>query len=201
MRKGLLFVISGPSGAGKGSIYKGVLERLDMDFSVSMTTRAPRPDEVDGKDYYFVTEEEYRLVLEEDGFLERAQVYGNHYGTPKAEVLDRLEKGRDVLLDIDVQGALQVRKNFPAGVLIFILPPSMEELRRRLTGRGTETEEVINKRLGQAMQELGYVGKYDYCVINDRLDEATEQVIGIIRTEHLRVSEEIDDLIEKYKVE
>ena len=147
MGKGLLYVISGPSGAGKGTICKRVLDELDIDLSISMTTRKPREGEVHGVNYYFVTKEEFQERIAEDGFFEYAQVYENYYGTPKQMVMEQLAKGRDVLLEIDTQGALNVKKAYPEGVAIFLLPPSLEELRKRLTGRGTETPEAIELRL------------------------------------------------------
>jgi len=201
MNKGLLFVVSGPSGAGKGTICKKLLRKIDIDLSVSMTTRKPRRGEIDGKNYYFVSTEEFLDVLKNDGFLEHANVYGNHYGTPKKVVLEKLDQGRDVVLEIDIQGALRIRESYPKGIFIFILPPSMAELRKRITGRGSETEDDINLRLGETLKEVSYIDKYDYCVINGEIDEAVSRVAAIIIAEHSRVSEDIYELIANYKEE
>ena len=202
MAKGRLFVISGPSGAGKGSISKRILAEVpDLVYSVSMTTRPPRPDEVNGRNYYFVTREEFEKTLAEDGLLEYAQVYGEYYGTPRAMVMESLSKGMDVVLEIDIQGAMNIRRTYPKGVLIFILPPSMGELRKRITGRGSESEGSIELRLGEALKEIAYIDKYDYCVVNGDLDEAVERVKAIITAEHSRVEEDIYELIEEYKEE
>lgn len=201
MAKGQLFIVSGPSGVGKGTIAGRLLEEMDITFSVSMTTRAPRPGEVDGVDYYFVTDEEFDKTIAEDGFLEYAGNFGNRYGTPKKQIVDLLNQGKDVLLDIDIQGAINVKKSYPKGVFIFILPPSMTELRKRITGRGTETEESLNKRLGKALEEISYIDKYDYCIVNGELEEAIARAKAILIAEHSRVSEDIYELIEKYKEE
>ena len=201
LHKGKLFIISGPSGTGKGTICKALKEETDIDISVSMTTRQPRTGETDGVSYYFVDKEKFRETIENDGLLEYAEVYGNYYGTPKAKVVEKLESGRDVILEIDIQGALKVKENYPEGVFIFILPPSMEELRKRITGRGTETEECINMRLSQTLKEISYIDKYDYCVINDEVKAATGRVRSIISAEHSRVTQNVYGLIERYKEE
>jgi len=200
--KGRLLVVSGPSGAGKGSISKRIVEEVeDLIYSISMTTRAPRPDEIDGKNYYFVTHKEFEQTIEENGFLEYAKVYGEYYGTPRAKVMQYLEEGKDVVLEIDIQGAMNIRKSYPKGVLIFILPPSMAELRKRITGRGSETKSDIELRLGEALKEIAYIDKYDYCVVNGDLDEAVSRVKAIIIAEHSRVEEDIYELIQEYKEE
>lgn len=201
MAKGQLFVISGPSGVGKGTIANRLLNEVDITFSVSMTTRAPRPGEVNGVSYYFVSDEEFDKTIAEDGFLEYAGNFGNRYGTPKAPIIELLNSGKDVLLDIDIQGAINVKKSYPKGVFIFILPPSMAELRKRITGRGTETEDSLNKRLGKALEEISYIDKYDYCIVNGELEEAIARAKAILIAEHSRVSEDIYDLIDKYKEE
>lgn len=195
---GKLFIISGPSGAGKGTIANRILEETDLEFSVSMTTRAPREGEIDGVHYYFVDEDTFLKNIDEGGFLEHASVYGKRYGTPKAAILERLEKGTDVLLDIEMQGALQIKENYPDGVFIFILPPSMAELRKRLTGRGTETQEDIEMRLSKTLSEIEYVDKYDYLVVNGELEEAVNRVKAIIVAEHSKVTMTPEELIREY---
>ncbi|WP_163426989.1 guanylate kinase [Eubacterium pyruvativorans] len=201
-QNGKLFVISGPSGAGKGTIVNAVMDQADPSgtaLSISMTTREPRPGEEDGVNYFFVTKEEFRRQIEAGGFLEYAEVYDHYYGTPKSKVMEKLNQGKDVILEIDIQGALNVKKAFPEGVLIFILPPSMEVLRSRLTGRGTDAPEVIERRLSKTRGELAFIDRYDYGVVNDDLEEAVETVRAIMRAEHARVDENLHILIrEKY---
>lgn len=170
-------------------------------MSVSMTTREPRPGEVEGVNYYFVTPEKFLKVVDNDGFLEYAGVYGNHYGTPKEAVLRKLESGRDVILEIDIQGAMKIKGNYPKGVFIFILPPSMSELRKRITGRDSETESDIMLRLGESLKEISYIDKYDYVVVNGEVDEAVSRISAIIKAEHSKVTEDIYQLIEEYEKE
>jgi guanylate kinase len=202
MAKGRLFIISGPSGAGKGTICTRLLEETEkLFFSVSMTTRKPREGEIEGRDYYFVSEEKVLEMKAGDGFLESAYVYQDHYGTPRQMVMEKLDSGNDVVLDIDIQGAMSIKKVYPDGVFIFILPPSMAELRERITGRGTEENESIEVRMAGAKKEIAYIHKYDYCVVNGELEEAVCRVKAIITAEHSRVSEDIYELIEKYKEE
>lgn len=198
---GKLFIVSGPSGTGKGTICKRLIDETDVEISVSMTTRQPREGEIDGKSYYFTTKEDFQKAIADGGFLEWAEVYGNYYGTPKAKVEEKLAAGIDVLLEIDIQGALNVKEAYPNGIFIFILPPTMTELRKRLTGRGTDSEESINLRLSQTLKEVSYIDKYDYCVVNGDLDEAVARVKSIVIAEHSRVSKNIYNLIEQYKEE
>ena len=185
MRKGKLFIVSGPSGTGKGTICKKLLEMdPQLRLSVSVTTRAPREGEVDGREYHFITREQYMELLEDGGLLEHASVYGKTlYGTPRQPVIDWLEEGVDVILEIDVQGAFQVRENYPECILIFILPPSMEELEHRIRGRGSETEESIAARLGEAQREIDQSPRYDHRVVNEDLQQAVEDVQRIIEQE------------------
>lgn len=184
MQKGKLFVISGPSGAGKGTICKKILEADDnIRFSVSMTTRNPREGETDKVDYFFVSRQEFEKLLSEGGLLEHNCYVDNYYGTPKKQVTEWLSQGNDVILEIDFHGAFQVRESYPEAVLIFIMPPDIDELKARIIGRGTETEEIINKRLEEAMNDLAQADKYDYTVINNDLDTAVAQVQQIMRKE------------------
>ena len=201
MRKGRLFVLSGPSGAGKGTICKAVMAQGDPELalSVSMTTRAPRQGEVHGVSYFFVTQEEYDKTVEDDGFLEHAGIYGNCYGTPKAPVLDKLNSGTDVILEIEMQGAMQVKAAYPDARLIFVLPPSLEVLRERLRGRGTETEEQLERRTRSALEEIHKVSDYDYFVVNDKLEDAVAKVNAIISAGRQEV-DDADDIINKYEV-
>lgn len=187
MEEGLLVVISGPSGAGKGTICMQLL--MEMSFlkvSVSATTRKPREGEKDGIDYFFIEEEEFLKRVKNNEFLEYAKVYGNYYGTPKEEVFKQLKAGKDIILEIDIQGALQVKKNYPMGVFIFILPPSLTELKNRIEGRGTDSKEVILRRMESAYDELNYAFQYDYVVVNDRVDIATDKIKHIILAEKNR---------------
>lgn len=181
MRKGNLFVLSGPSGAGKGTLVKRVLQRVpDAWVSVSATTRQPRPGEVDGRDYFFLDQPRFDELVSQGGFLEWAHVHGNSYGTLRSRVQDRIDHGSQVIFEIDVQGAFQVKKAMPEAHLIFIEPPSLEELERRLRGRGTETEEVICNRMKTAEVELARKMEYDVQVVNDELERATEELVSYI---------------------
>ncbi|MGI6257655.1 MAG: guanylate kinase [Anaerovoracaceae bacterium] len=202
MNKGRLFVISGPSGAGKGTICKKVLsEHTDLNVSISVTTRPKREGEVHGENYFFVSPEEFERIRQEDGFLEHACVYENYYGTPKKAVLDTLSQGKDVVLEIDIQGAMSIKQAYPDGIFIYILPPSLAELTERIRTRGTESESAIQLRMSKAMSEISYIDKYDYCVINGDLESATEVVKAIILAEHARVPKDIYEIIDRYKEE
>lgn len=199
---GRLFVISGPSGAGKGTICKKLLESVDISISTSMTTRAPRPGEIDGKDYYFVTVDEFEEKIANGGMLEYARVFDNIYGTPKDMVIKQLERGRDVILEIDVQGGLQIKKKMPEqAVLVFVLPPDLITLRQRIIDRGTETEEVIDKRFNEAINEIKLIGEYDYYVVNDELDDAVYDLKAIIMAERRRVPNKIMPIVREYEKE
>lgn len=201
MNKGKLLVISGPSGVGKGTICKRIAEDLDVDVSVSMTTRKPRDGEEEGVSYYFVTHDEFQAEIARDGLLEYAQRYENYYGTPKARIIENLESGRDVILEIEMEGALKAKKAVPGAVLIFILPPSLAELRRRLEGRGTETKEAIEMRLSDTVGEIEYIKGYDYAVVNDNIEQAVADVEKIIAAEHMSTSGCAQQIIDKYKEE
>ncbi|MBP3372811.1 MAG: guanylate kinase [Clostridia bacterium] len=188
-RAGVLLVVSGPSGAGKGTVCTALRKiREDLKLSISVTTRQPRNGEVDGVHYFFKTVEEFAAMRDAGEFLEWAEVYGNFYGTPISFVKKTLEEGSDMLLEIDIQGALNVKKLIPEAVLVFIVPPSIEILHKRLAARGTETPEALALRCASATAELDYMEHYDYLVINDELDRATEDVAMILASEARRVS-------------
>jgi len=201
MEHGRLFVLSGPSGAGKGTICKELIRREGLDLSVSMTTRAPRDGEIHGKSYYFVSDEEFQKTIEEHGFLEYAKIYDHCYGTPRKYVMDMLAQGRDVILEIEMQGAFQVKSAYPNGTLIFVLPPSLAELRKRLIERGTEDEEEIQIRQQATLNEIALIHDYDYFVINDNLDDAVEKVRHIISAEHSKVTDAVRALVRRYEEE
>ncbi len=185
MKKGLLIVVSGPSGTGKGTVCGELLDSMpELAYSISATTRAPRAGEVDGKNYYFLTKERFEELIAEGGFLEYANVYGNYYGTPLIKIQERLAEGNDILLEIDTQGALEVMKKCPDGLFIFLLPPSLGELERRIRGRGSETEESLKKRLGNAKAEIAIGEKYKYVVVNDTVKKAVARIKSIIVAEH-----------------
>ncbi len=179
--RGILIVVSGFSGAGKGTLMKGLLGKYEnYALSVSMTTRAPRPGEKDGESYFFVDRETFERTIAQEGLIEYASYCGNYYGTPRAYVEEQLDAGRDVILEIEIQGALKVKERFPEALLLFVMPPSAEELKRRLMGRGTESEEVILQRLERASEEAEGIEQYEYLIINDKLEECVEQMHAII---------------------
>lgn len=193
--RGLLLVISGPSGAGKGTICKALIEKNSFWISVSATTRLPRQGEVEGKSYYFTSKEDFLERIERKDFLEYAEVYGNFYGTPKSKVIQMLEDGNDVILEIDIQGALKVKEAFKEGIFIFILPPSMEELKQRIIRRGSETRESLMTRFKSAYKEINYVSKYSYAVVNDTVEEAVKKIESIVVAERCRVDRMKDTII------
>jgi guanylate kinase len=186
--KGLLIVLSGPSGVGKGTVRKAIFSQLDTSFeySISMTTRSPREGEVDGIDYFFKTREEFEQLIEQGKLLEYAEFVGNFYGTPVDYVRETLDKGRDVFLEIEVQGARQVREKFPDGLFIFLMPPSLSELKNRIVTRGTETEDIINNRMSVAKEEIEMMHLYDYVVENDQISLACDRIKAIVIAEHCR---------------
>ncbi|MDO4156198.1 MAG: guanylate kinase [Oscillospiraceae bacterium] len=186
MRKGLLLVISGPSGCGKGTVLKEVMKKQNLYYSISMTTRQPREGEVDGVQYHFVSKEQFEMLIAQNGVLEHAEYCGNYYGTPREAVETMRNEGKDVILEIEVVGAAQVRENCPDAVSIFIAPPSIAELKRRLYGRGTESEETIQERIAQIDRELPCAVHYDYLVINDEVEVAAEEILQIIAAERIR---------------
>ena len=181
MRRGNLFIISGPSGAGKGTLVRELVGRVpDIWVSISVTTRAPRPGEVEGRHYFFISDAAFDDLVADDGLLEWAEVHGNRYGTPRAAVEQKVSQGRQVVLEIDPQGAFQVKCVAERSVLVFIMPPSWDELQRRLVGRGSETKAQVESRLDTAKRELELVGRYDHVVINDDVSRATDELVGII---------------------
>lgn len=197
-KQGIIAIISGFSGAGKGTVVSSLTEKYGYEVSVSATTRAPRDGEVDGKDYFFKTKEEFEQMIEKDELIEYARYVDNYYGTPKEYVLEQVAKGKDVLLEIEMQGALKVKEKFPEVSLIFITPPSAQELRRRLVNRGTESAEVIDKRIARAGEECAYMQDYDYIVVNDRLEECVEQMHHLLQSIHFAKNNQ-QDLIEKIR--
>ena len=193
--QGILVVVSGFSGAGKGTLMKELLKRYDnYALSISATTRAPREGETDGKEYFFVTKEQFEKMRDERKLIEYAQYVNNYYGTPKEYVEQKMAEGKDVILEIEIQGALKVKKRFPDALLLFVTPPSAEQLRRRLVGRGTETLEVINARLARAAEEASGMEAYDYLLINDDLDRCVEEMHQLIQLQHRKTSYHLDFL-------
>ena len=195
--RGLLIVFSGPSGVGKGTVRQEIFSTPDhkFEYSVSMTTRAQRPGEVDGKDYFFRSREEFEELIRNGQMLEYAEYVGNYYGTPLTYVNETLDKGIDVFLEIQVQGALQVKKKVPDAVFIFLTPPDLNELQERLVGRGTDSEEVIAQRIERAREEIALMSEYDYAIVNDEVPLAAERVKRVIEAEHFRV----DRVIGRYR--
>ncbi|MBR0104539.1 MAG: guanylate kinase [Firmicutes bacterium] len=198
--RGVLLIISGPSGSGKGTVAEILTREDDYFLSVSATTRAPRDYEIPGEHYYFMTKEEFLSKVRDGEFLEWAEFCGNCYGTPKKEIMERLDKGQNIILEIEVQGALQVKNEYPEAVLVFMIPPSAQELKKRLAGRGTETEEVILERLERALIELDVANMYDYLVINHVSDQTAEDLKGIVMAEKQKVSRN-KEIIQEFKGE
>jgi guanylate kinase len=196
MNKGLLIVVSAPSGCGKGTLLSRVLEDDSYYYSVSATTRSPREGETDGVSYHFLSRQEFEQLINSGGMLEYAQYCGNYYGTPRREVEKKLEEGKNVILEIEVQGAMQIKERCPEGVFIFILPPSVSELEKRLKNRGTEPDEVIAKRVAEAAGEIAQAHKYDYVVVNDDIDKAVDDFKKIIAAEKMK-TKNAKDLIDE----
>ncbi|MBP3477668.1 MAG: guanylate kinase [Lachnospiraceae bacterium] len=185
MRKGILIVVSGFSGAGKGTLMKKLVQEYDnYALSISATTRNPRPGEENGREYFFLKKEEFKQKIAENGLIEYARYCDNYYGTPRAYVEKQLADGKDVILEIEIQGALKVKKQYPDALLLFVMPPSAEELRRRLEGRGTETQDVIDKRMHRAREEAEGIEEYEYIVVNDDLDVCVRELHEIITAAH-----------------
>ena len=195
-KKGILIVLSGFSGSGKGTIMKELMKKYSDRYalSISATTRQPRPGENDGVEYFFKTKEQFEEMIAQDKLIEYARYVENYYGTPKSYVEEQLASGKDVILEIEIQGALKVKEKFPDTVLLFVTPPSAEALKERLTGRGTETAEVIASRLSRAVEEAEGIEEYDYLVVNDVLEDCVEEVHTIIQNEHARVPRNIDTI-------
>ncbi|WP_195572958.1 guanylate kinase [Paenibacillus sp. 1001270B_150601_E10] len=188
MKKGLLFVLSGPSGVGKGTVCKALQKKTtNLTYSVSVTTRQPRLGEVDGVNYFFRSREQFLDMIENDELLEYAEYVGNYYGTPREFVEKTLAEGKDILLEIEVQGALMVKEKFPEGIFIFLMPPSLEELKDRIRGRGTENDSVIDHRMNVAVEEIALMEHYDYAVVNDEIDLACKRIESIIMAEHCKI--------------
>ncbi|MGY0692333.1 guanylate kinase [Virgibacillus sp. FSP13] len=198
--KGILFVLSGPSGVGKGTVRKELFAHdTDLRYSISMTTRDIRPRETDGVDYFYKTNEEFEALIEQNQLLEYAKYVNNYYGTPRKYVEETLAAGHDVFLEIEVQGALQVKENFPEGVFIFLFPPSLEELKNRIVSRGTESQDLVLNRLKEARKEIEMMDAYDYVVVNDRVERAVAKVQSIIQSEHCkreRIARQYKQLLE-----
>lgn len=201
-QNGLLFVLSGPSGVGKGTVCSA-LKKTDANviYSVSATTRSPREGEIEGVNYFFKTKEQFQHMIENDELLEWAQYVDNYYGTPRAYVEEQMAMGNDVLLEIEVQGALQVKKKYPQGIFIFLMPPSLEELENRIVTRGTETESTIVSRMTMARHEIELMEHYDYIVVNDEVEKACERIQSIVVAEHCKKERRIHDYLHKLKEE
>ena len=193
MNKGGIFIISGPSGSGKDSVMKKVFEKqLDIAFSISSITRAMRPGEVEGEKYNFISRERFEEMIKNDELLEHNVFVGNYYGTPKAPVINCIENGKDILIEVDVNGAIQIRDKMPEAVSIFIMPPSLDILKKRLTGRGTDSEDVIEKRLNEALREIASAKDYDYIVVNDDLETAANDFVSIMLIDKFKTDRNLE---------
>ena len=201
-KKGLLVVVSGPSGAGKGTICKNFMElNKEMLLSISSTTRNPRENEIDGVNYNFITKQDFEDLIGTDSLLEYVHVFGNYYGTPKKWVLECIEKGKDVLLEIEIVGAMKVKEKYPDAILVFVLPPSLKELKNRIITRGTETIEQIENRMARAMQEIKTIEKYDYFIFNDNLTRAVDDLEALISAEKNKVNRYSQEIVKIYEEE
>lgn len=201
-KKGLLVVVSGPSGAGKGTICKNFMElNKEMLLSISSTTRNPRENEIDGVNYNFITKQDFEDLIGTDSLLEYVHVFGNYYGTPKKWVLECIEKGKDVFLEIEIVGAMKVKEKYPDAILVFVLPPSLKELKNRIITRGTETIEQIENRMARAMQEIKTIEKYDYFIFNDNLTRAVDDLEAIISAEKNKVNRYSQEIVKIYEEE
>ena len=193
MNKGRVYIISGPSGSGKDSVMKKVFEKqLDIAFSISSITRAMRPGEVEGEKYNFISRERFEEMIKNDELLEHNVFVGNYYGTPKAPVINCIENGKDILIEVDVNGAIQIRDKMPEAVSIFIMPPSLDILKKRLTGRGTDSEDVIEKRLNEALREIASAKDYDYIVVNDDLETAANDYVSIMLIDKFKTDRNLE---------
>lgn len=201
LEEGRLFIVSGPSGAGKSSICEALYRDGTFVRSISMTTRARRGREIPGVSYYYVSDEEFQKTVEEDGFLEYAGIYGHRYGTPKAPVLKNLSEGRDVVLEIEMQGAMQAKKAYPEAIMVFILPPSMQTLRDRLIRRGTEDEEQLRKRMKESLAEIKLIKDYQYYIVNENLEHSIEELRAISQGGGTPVPEDVSEIVSKYEEE
>ena len=201
-KKGLLLVVSGPSGTGKGTICKDIVSKYeDINLSISATTRSPRVGEVEGRSYFFKTKEEFEAMVKKGEFLEYARIYDNYYGTPKKAIFDELDMGRDVILEIEMQGAMQIKKVYPEAVFIFVLPPSLQELKSRIIGRGTETEEEIEKRFNSAYDEIKLLGEYDYFIFNNIVEKSSEEILNILQVEKNKVKRYKNNILDMFEKE
>lgn len=201
-KKGLLLVVSGPSGTGKGTICKDIVSKHeDINLSISATTRKPRVGEVEGKSYFFKTKEEFEAMVDRGEFLEYAMIYDNYYGTPKKAIFDELDMGRDVILEIEMQGAMQIKEVYPQAVFIFVLPPSLQELRNRIVGRGTETDEQIEKRFNSAYDEIKLLEDYDYFIFNNIVEKSSEEILNILEVEKNKVKRYKKDILDMFEKE
>ena len=191
-REGMLVIISGPSGSGKGTVVKELIKQDCFALSVSATTRSPRPGEMDGIHYYFYDKETFEKMKQQEELLEWAEFCGNYYGTPKKYVLKQMAEQKNVILEIEVQGALQIKKIYPDCILIFMIPPDEKELRKRLTERGTEDEQTIDRRMNRAIEEMEFIPQYDYIVINDTVKKAAEAIYSIVTAESMKSSRNLN---------